>query len=58
MLWVGLAVAGIVVLAACGVKVVVALRGLGRELERARSRLSPSQDALRRELERVRDARR
>jgi hypothetical protein len=53
MLWVGLATAGIAVLGACAVKVVVALRGLGRELERAHRRLAPGQEALRREVERA-----
>lgn len=57
-LWVGLAVAGIIVLAVCGIKVAVALRELARELERARERLAPSREALRRELDRVREHRR
>lgn len=54
MLWVGLGVAGIAVLSVCGVKVLLALRALGRELERARTRLEPKQAALRRERERTR----
>lgn len=57
MLWVGLGVAGIVVLGACGVKVLVALRGLGRELERTRGRLTPAYEELRRQHERTRTAR-
>lgn len=53
MLWVGLGTAGIVVLGACGFKVLLALRALGRELERTRNRLEPKQEALRRERERT-----
>jgi hypothetical protein len=48
--WVGLTFIGLVVLAACAVKVFVAVNGLGRELERARRRLETEQSALRREL--------
>jgi hypothetical protein len=53
MLSIVLATAGIAVLGACAVKVLVALRGLGRELERAQMRLAPGQEALRREVERA-----
>jgi hypothetical protein len=47
---VGVAFAGLVVLSACAVKVFLALRDLGRELERTRRLLEPAQLALRSEL--------
>jgi hypothetical protein len=53
MLWVGLGVAGIAVLAGCGIKVLVALRDLATELERTRARLEPKGTALQRELDRL-----
>jgi hypothetical protein len=48
--WVGLAFAGLAVLAACAVKVFFAVRGLGRELDRTWRRLAPERRALRDEL--------
>jgi hypothetical protein len=45
-----LAFAGLVVLAACTVKVFVAVRGLGRELDRIRRRLDPQRAILQGEL--------
>lgn len=54
--FVGVAFAGLVVLAVCSVKVFRALRTLGRELERARRRIEPKQSALSGELRRLRDA--
>lgn len=50
-LWVGLAFAGVVVLGLCAIKVFVAVRGLGRELERTRTRLVAEQAKIARELE-------
>ena len=48
--WVGLTVAGLVVLAWCAVKLYFAVRALGRELERTWRRLTPERQALRDEL--------
>ena len=50
MAWVGLAFAGLVVLAACAVKVFLAVRDLGCELDRSWRRLAPERWALRDEL--------
>jgi hypothetical protein len=50
MAWVGLTSIGLVVLAACAVKVFLAVRGLGRELDRTWRRLAPERRALRDEL--------
>ncbi|MGH3389244.1 MAG: hypothetical protein ACRDOO_10245 [Actinomadura sp.] len=47
---VGVAFAGLVVLSVCAVKVFLALRELGRELERTGRLLEPAQLALRSEL--------
>lgn len=58
MLFLGLAFAGLVVIAACAVKVFVAVRGLGRELQQAKAGLEPKRSALRtaaRRLERARE---
>ena len=46
MLFVGLAFAGLVVLAVCAVQVFLAVRGFGRELRRARRALEPKRSAL------------
>ncbi|HEX2316425.1 MAG TPA: hypothetical protein VHJ17_21970 [Thermomonospora sp.] len=54
--FVGVAFAGLLVLAACSFRVFLAVRGLGRELERTRRRLEPKQSALSDELRRLRDA--
>jgi hypothetical protein len=48
--WVGLTSAGLVVLAVCAVKVYLAVRGLGREVDRTWRRLAPERRALRDEL--------
>lgn len=53
MVFLGLAFAGLVVLGACSVKVFVAVRGLGRELERTKRSLEPKQAALQNELSRL-----
>ncbi|WP_245974661.1 hypothetical protein [Thermomonospora umbrina] len=53
--FVGMAFAGLLVLAACSFRVYLAVRGLGRELERTRRRLAPKQSALRDELRRLGD---
>ncbi|MEV5749247.1 hypothetical protein AB0L00_15640 [Actinoallomurus sp. NPDC052308] len=53
MLFVGLAFVGLVVLSVCTVKVGLAVRGLGRELQRTRARLEPKQEALAGELQRL-----
>jgi hypothetical protein len=47
MLFVGLAFAGLVVIGACAVQVFLAVRGLGRELQRTGRRLEPKRSALR-----------
>jgi hypothetical protein len=47
---VGVAFAGLLVLAFCGFRVFVAVARLGRELERTRRRLAPKQAALADEL--------
>jgi hypothetical protein len=57
MLFIGLAVAGLVVLAACSVKVFFAVRRLGRQIERTKRRLEPKHAALREELRGLRRAR-
>jgi membrane protein implicated in regulation of membrane protease activity len=60
VLWVvvsvGVAFAGLVVLAVCAFKVFLAVRGLARELERTRRRLEPRQKALQGELQTLRRA--
>lgn len=48
--WVGLTSAGLVVLAVCAVKVFLAVRCLGSELDRTWRRLAPERQALRDEL--------
>ena len=53
MLFAGLALAGLVVLGACSLNVFLAVRELGRELERTRRRLAPKQADLRREVKRL-----
>lgn len=56
MLFVGLAFAGLVVIAVCAVQVSLAVRGFGRELQRTARRLEPHHRALReagRSLERA-----
>ncbi len=53
MLFVGLAFLGLVVLAACAIKVFVALRVLGKEIERTRATLEPRRVALRDTVERL-----
>jgi hypothetical protein len=58
MLFVGLAFAGLVVIAACAIQVHLAVRGLGRELQRTGRRLGPKRSALDmavRRLERARE---
>lgn len=58
MLFVGLAFAGLVVIAVCAVQVSLAVRGLGRELRRTKRRLGPKRSALEfaaRRLERARE---
>jgi hypothetical protein len=58
MLFIGLTFAGLAVIAACAVKVFLAVRGLGRELKRTRGRLEPKRSALAdaaRRLERTRE---
>jgi hypothetical protein len=57
MLFLGLAAAGLVVLAACSVKVFFAVRRLGRQIERTRRGLEPRHAALRDELRGLRRAR-
>jgi heme exporter protein D len=44
---VGVVTAGLVVLAAVSVRVLVAARGLGREIARSRQRLEPAESELR-----------
>jgi hypothetical protein len=53
MTFLALAFAGLVVLAVCGVRVSLAVRELGRELQRTRERLEPKRSALLREAERL-----
>jgi hypothetical protein len=53
MLYVGLASAGLAVLGACAIKVFLAVRALGRELDRTRARLEPERAALRGEVRRL-----
>jgi hypothetical protein len=55
MLSVGLACAGLSVLAYCAVKVYSAVRGLGTELDRTRRRLEPHQLELKRQVDALRD---
>jgi hypothetical protein len=58
VLWVvvsvGVAFAGLVVLAVCAARVFLAVRGLARELERTKRRLEPRQKTLRSELRTLR----
>lgn len=54
MISVGLACAGLSVLAYCAVKVYVAVRGLGKELDRTRRRLEPHQLELKRQVDALR----
>jgi hypothetical protein len=46
----GMACAGAAVVAVAGVKVLVAVRRLGRELDRARRQITPKQDVLRQDI--------
>jgi hypothetical protein len=58
MMFVGLAFAGLAVLAFCAVRVHLAVRGLGRELQQAKRRLGPKRSALEaaaRRLDRARE---
>ncbi len=58
MFFIGLSVAGLAVVAFCAGRVFVAVRGLGRELQRTRERLEPKRIALHgaaRSLERARE---
>lgn len=58
MVFVGLAFAGLVVIAACAVQVSLAVRGLGRELQRTAQSLGPKRSALEvavRRLDRARE---
>jgi hypothetical protein len=48
--WLGLTLAGLVVLTACAVKVFFGVRALGREVDRTWRRLAPERRALRDEL--------
>jgi hypothetical protein len=57
MSFVGLAFAGLLVLGACAVKVFVAVRGLGRELQHTRERLEPKRSALKTAAQRLERAR-
>jgi hypothetical protein len=57
MLFIGLAFAGLAVLGVCAVKVFLAVRELGRELQRTRERLEPKRSALLRAAERLDRAR-
>lgn len=52
MLYVLAAVAGLTVLAACGVRVLVAARALGHEVRRTEQRLGPRLAALERATDR------
>jgi hypothetical protein len=54
---VGIAFAGLLALAFCAVRVFVAVRRLGRELERTRRRLAPEHQALTDELRSLQDIR-
>lgn len=55
-MFVGAAFTGLLVLAYCTAKVVRAVHGLGRELERTRTRLAPRRSALQSELATMQDA--
>jgi hypothetical protein len=55
MVSVGLACAGLSVLAYCAVKVSFAVRGLGIELDRTRRRLEPHQLELKRQVDALRE---
>jgi hypothetical protein len=57
MTFIGLAFAGLLVIAACAVKVFAAVRGLGRELRRTRERLEPKRSALSAAAQRLERAR-
>jgi predicted lysophospholipase L1 biosynthesis ABC-type transport system permease subunit len=57
MSFVGLVFAGLVVLAVCAGRLFLAVRGLGRELERAGRRLEPKRSALRLAAQRLERAR-
>jgi hypothetical protein len=49
--YVGLAFAGLLVIAYCAFRVFVAVQRLAREVDRTRRRLAPKQAALREELD-------
>ncbi|RBQ18928.1 hypothetical protein DP939_17170 [Spongiactinospora rosea] len=51
---VGVAFAGVVVIAVLAIRVLAAARKLHRELERARARLTPKQDILRQKIDALR----
>jgi hypothetical protein len=57
MSFIVLAFAGLVVIGACAVKVFVAVRGLGHELQHTRERLEPKRSALRTAAQRLERAR-
>lgn len=57
MLFIGLAFAGLVVLAVCTARVFLAVRGLGRELRRTGERLERKRSALLDAAERLEQAR-
>jgi hypothetical protein len=47
MLFIGLTFAGLVVISVCAIKVFLAVRDLGREIQHTRGRLAPKHSALR-----------
>jgi hypothetical protein len=53
MVFIGLAFAGLFVIAACAVRVFAAVSGLGRELRDTRERLEPKRSALSAAAERL-----
>jgi hypothetical protein len=57
MLFLGLAFAGLLILAVCAIKVFAAVRTLGREIERTRERLEPEHSALDEQVRRLDRAR-
>lgn len=57
MVFLGLAFAGLLILAVCAVKVFAAVRGLGREIERTTERLEPAHSALDEQVRRLDRAR-
>jgi hypothetical protein len=57
MLFIGLTFAGLVVIALCAIKVFVAVRDLGREIQHTRKRLAPKHSALRTAARRLEETR-